>query len=210
MLNRFARAAITRLFEPVARLLLRLGISPDAVTVAGTLGVVAGALLFYPRGELLWGTLFITAFVFSDNVDGIMARLSGRSGTWGAFLDSTLDRVGDAAIFAGLAAWYVRGGDSATTAGLAVLCLVLGNLVSYARARAEGLGMRADVGIAERAERLVVVLVTAVFTGLLGLPATVLSVVLGLLAAASAVTVGQRVAMVRRQALAAAGRAARA
>ncbi|PPK95954.1 CDP-diacylglycerol--glycerol-3-phosphate 3-phosphatidyltransferase [Kineococcus xinjiangensis] len=208
MLNRFARATVTRILEPVARFLLRLGVSPDAVTVAGTLGVVAGALLFYPRGELLWGTLFITAFVFSDNVDGIMARLSGRGGTWGAFLDSTLDRVGDAAIFAGLAAWYARGGDSVTTAALAVLCLVLGNLVSYARARAEGLGLRADVGIAERAERLVVVLVTAGFTGLLDLPATVLSVVLALLAAASAITVGQRIAMVHRQAHAAAGRPA--
>ncbi|WP_345710577.1 phosphatidylinositol phosphate synthase, partial [Kineococcus glutinatus] len=184
MLNRFARAGITRTFEPLARFLLRLGVSPDTVTVIGTLGVVAGALLFFPRGELLWGTLVVTAFVFSDNVDGIMARLSGRSGAWGAFLDSTLDRLGDAAIFGGLAIWYARGGDSPQAAGLALLCLVLGNVVSYARARAEGLGMRADVGIAERAERLVAVLVAAGLTGLLDLPATLLVVVLALLAIA--------------------------
>ena len=103
MLNRFARALFTRLLTPTARALLALGISPDAVTLVGTLGVAVGALAFYPRGSFFWGTVVITAFVFSDTVDGIMARLQGRSGTWGAFLDSTLDRFGDAAIFGGLA-----------------------------------------------------------------------------------------------------------
>ena len=102
MLNRYARAFFTKLLTPVAAVLIRLGISPDVVTVIGTLGVCFGALAFYPRGELLAGTLVITAFVFSDTLDGIMARKIGRSGKWGAYLDSTLDRVGDAAIFGGL------------------------------------------------------------------------------------------------------------
>lgn len=207
MLNRSARAAITRIFEPVARLLLRLGISPDAVTVVGTLGVVAGALLLYPRGELLWGTLVIAAFVFADNVDGIMARLSGRSGTWGAFLDSTLDRLADAAIFVGLVLWFVgaaagRGTDEQVAkagAWAALACLVLGSVVPYARARAEGLGMTASGGLAERADRVLVVLVAVLAHGL-GAPAAVLVAVLWLLALASAWTVAQRMRSVHRQA----------
>src|SRR5687767_13088922 len=99
MLNRYARALFTRLFTPLAVALLRLGVGPDAVTPVGTAGVCAGALVFYPRGELLVGTLVITAFVFSDTLDGIMARRLGRSGPWGAYLDSTLDRFADAAVF---------------------------------------------------------------------------------------------------------------
>mgnify|MGYP002722361341 FL=1 len=102
MLNKYARAFFSAIFRPIAQLLLRLGISPDVVTIVGTVGVAFGALWFYPRGDFLVGTLFITVFVFSDMLDGNMARLSGRSSTWGAYLDSTLDRVGDAAIFGGL------------------------------------------------------------------------------------------------------------
>jgi CDP-diacylglycerol--glycerol-3-phosphate 3-phosphatidyltransferase len=201
MLNRFARALFTRLLTPTARLLLRLGVSPDAVTLVGTLGVCVGALAFYPRGEFLVGTLVITAFVFSDTVDGIMARMSGRSSAWGAYLDSTLDRVGDAAVFGGLVLYYAGGGHNLAMAALALACLVLGSVVSYARARAEGLGMRANVGIAERADRLVAVLVTTGFVGLLHLPTAVLAVVLSLLAAASLVTVVQRMLLVRSQAV---------
>jgi len=210
MLNRFARALFTRLLTPVARVLVGLGISPDVVTLIGTLGVSVGALAFYPRGEFLWGTLVITAFVFSDTVDGIMARMSSRSSRWGAFLDSTLDRIGDAAVFGGLVLYYA-GQDGATATAmtaLALACLVLGGVVSYARARAEGLGMTADVGIAERADRLVAVLLTTGLVGLrwetgFGLPEVVLTVVLALLAVASLITVVQRMLTVRRQALSA-------
>jgi CDP-diacylglycerol--glycerol-3-phosphate 3-phosphatidyltransferase len=205
MLNRYARAFFTRLLTPVAAGLLRLGVSPDAVTVLGTLGVCAGALLFYPRGELLVGTLVISVFVLADSIDGIMARRAGRSSTWGAFLDSTLDRFGDAAVFGGLVLWFTGGGDDRVTAVLALANLVLGAVVSYARARAEGLGMRADVGIAERAERLVAVLLASGLVGL-GLPTQLLTVVLAVLAVASLVTVVQRVLAVRRQALVAAAK----
>lgn len=203
MLNRFARALFTRLLTPVARVLLAVGISPDVVTLVGTLGVCVGALGFYPRGELFWGTIVITVFVFSDTVDGIMARLSGRSSRWGAFLDSTLDRVGDAAVFGGLVLHYAGDGGvrNQSLAAVALACLVLGGVVSYARARAEGLGMRADVGIAERADRLVVVLVAAGLVGL-GVSDLLLLVVLTLLALASLVTVVQRMLTVRAQALA--------
>jgi CDP-diacylglycerol--glycerol-3-phosphate 3-phosphatidyltransferase len=205
MLNRFARALFTRLLTPVARALLAAGVSPDVVTVVGTLGVCVGALGFYPRHEFFWGTIVITVFVFSDTVDGIMARMSQRSSTWGAFLDSTLDRVGDAAVFGGLVLYFARRenpGDE-VRAALALACLVFGSVVSYARARAEGLGMTANVGIAERADRLVAVLVATGLVGL-GVPQPLLTTVLVLLAAASLVTVLQRMLTVRRQALSAA------
>ena len=200
MLNRYARAFFTKVFTPLARLLLKLGVSPDVVTLVGTLGVCVGALAFYPRHEFFWGTIVITAFVFSDTLDGIMARMSGRSGNWGAYLDSTLDRVGDAAIFGGLVLWYAGDGRNTLMAGLALACLILGSVVSYSKARAEGLGMTANVGIAERADRLVAALVATGLVGL-GVPEVLLTVVLALLAVASLITVCQRVLTVRRQAL---------
>ncbi|MCT2293447.1 phosphatidylinositol phosphate synthase [Janibacter hoylei] len=201
MLNRYARAAVTRILTPVAKLLNRWGVSPDVVTILGTIGVCVGALVFFPRGQLLVGVLVITAFVFSDTIDGVMARLLGRTSKWGAFLDSTLDRIGDAAIFSGLAIWFFQGGDDRVMAWLALACLVLGSVVSYARARAEGLGMTASVGIAERADRLVAALVTTGLVGL-GLPEVVLKVVLAVLAVASVITILQRVLFVRQQVLA--------
>jgi CDP-diacylglycerol---glycerol-3-phosphate 3-phosphatidyltransferase len=204
MLNRFARALFTRIFTPVARLLLKLGVSPDVVTLVGTLGVAAGTLIFFPQGRFFTGTMVATAFVFSDMIDGIMARMLGRSSQWGAYLDSTLDRFGDAAVFGGLVLYYGGKGDDQLMAALALACLVLGSVVSYARARAEGLGMRADVGIAERADRLVATLVTTGFVGI-GLPEGFLLAVLAILAVASLVTVVQRILYVRAQALAAAG-----
>src|SRR5205814_8648631 len=132
--------------------------SPDVVTLLGTLGVCAGALAFYPRGKFFVGTVVITAFVFSDLVDGTMARMTGHSSRWGAFLDSTLDRLGDAAVFGGILLYYAGPGDDMLLVVLALYCLVLGSAVPYAKARAEGLGMTCDVGIAERADRLVLIL----------------------------------------------------
>ena len=204
MLNRLLRATMTTILGPIAHLFLKLGISPDVVTIVGTVGVSAGALVFFPRGELWIGCLVITAFVFSDTVDGIMARESGRSSKWGAYLDSTLDRMGDAAIFGGLVLYYAGPGNNRWMAGLALACLILGSVVSYAKARAEGLGYTADVGIAERADRLVAVLLAAFVADLLG-STLLLGIVLGLLAVASFITVLQRMLTVRRQALSSGG-----
>ncbi|KRF06227.1 CDP-alcohol phosphatidyltransferase [Arthrobacter sp. Soil782] len=201
MLNKYARSFFTSLFTPLATLLLKWKISPDTVTVVGTLGVAGGALVFYPLGQLFWGTVFITLFVFSDVVDGIMARMQGRSGSWGSFLDSTLDRIADGALFAAVAIWFFLGGSNSAIAVAALACLVLGMIVSYARAKAESLGFTANVGIAERAERLVSVLVVTGLTGL-GLPEVVLLAVLILLALASVVTIVQRILTVRVQAAA--------
>src|SRR4051794_18818496 len=207
MLERF-RAFWTALFSPVVDLLLRWGISPDAVTLVGTAGVTAGAVVFFPRGDLLLGDVVITLFVFSDMIDGAMARKSGRVSPFGAFLDSTLDRIGDAAIFGGLAMYYVGPGESEPFAALAIYCLVMGSVTSYARARAESLGMQAKVGIAERSDRLVAILVVtglADIANMLGVGEKALwaiPVTLGLLAVASTITVVQRILVVRRQALA--------
>jgi CDP-diacylglycerol--glycerol-3-phosphate 3-phosphatidyltransferase len=190
---------MTRIFTPVADALLRAGVSPDAVTITGTLVVVVTALWAYPTGNLLLGTIIIGVFALTDSLDGVMARRAGRSGPWGAFLDSTLDRFADAAIFGGLVLWFFGDGDDRLGAVLALACLILGSIVPYARARAEGLGMTASGGIAERADRLVLVLVATGLVGF-GVPDVVLTVVLGLLAVASAVTVVQRMAMVHAQA----------
>lgn len=200
MLNRFARAFITRLLTPVARALLSWGIGPDVVTFIGTIGVCFGALFFYPRHEFWWGTLFILAFVFSDTLDGTMARLSGRTSPWGAFLDSTLDRFGDAAVFGGLLLYFAQKPDGGLATWFALACLSFAFVTSYARARAEGLGVTgANVGVAERADRLLVILAATGMTGLFGWPDMVLTVVLGLLALASAVTVAQRMLAVHRE-----------
>ncbi len=200
MLERF-RQFWTDFFKPVAHLLIRMGVSPDTVTLVGTVGVVGGALCFFPRGELLIGVLVIAVFIFSDLVDGYMARTLGVSSRWGAFLDSTLDRLGDAAIFSGLTIWFFGGGDDRLLAYVALWALVMGSVTSYIRAKAESLGMQAKGGIAERADRLVAVLVMTGLSDLLDLP-ILLSVVLWALAAASTVTVVQRMVLVRRQTLA--------
>ncbi|MCG7323544.1 phosphatidylinositol phosphate synthase [Arsenicicoccus bolidensis] len=198
MLNRF-RALATRIFTPVAKVLLRLGVSPDAVTIVGTLGVAASALWFFPRGEFLAGTILIAVFVFSDTIDGVMARHSGRTSSFGAFLDSSLDRIGDASIFGGLVLYYAWRGDRVLTC-VALAVLVLGMLVSYVRARAEGLGMTASVGVAERADRLVLILVATFVTGI-GLWEPMVALALWILAVLSAITVLQRILVVRTQAL---------
>ncbi len=200
MLERF-RAFWTKVFSPIAQLLIRLGVSADVVTLIGTIGVSAGALVFFPQGMLLTGVLVITAFVFSDLIDGHMARLTGKSSPFGAFLDSTLDRIGDGAIFAGLALYFAGEGDSRLYLVLCLVCLVMGAVTSYARARAEGLGFRAKVGIAERADRLVAILVMTGLSALLDLP-VLMYVALWALAAASTITVVQRIWVVRQQALA--------
>jgi CDP-diacylglycerol---glycerol-3-phosphate 3-phosphatidyltransferase len=199
MLNRYARTLVGRIFAPVARFLLARGVTANAVTVVGTVGVVLGALVLFPWGQLFWGTMVITLFVFSDVLDGVMARQAGTTGAWGSFLDSTLDRVQDAAVFLGLMLWFFGAGDFWPAGVAAAASMVLGMLVSYVRAKAESLGFDANTGIAERAERLVVTLVVAGLTGL-GLHPWVLAVVLALLAVASAVTVVQRMASVHRQA----------
>jgi CDP-diacylglycerol--glycerol-3-phosphate 3-phosphatidyltransferase len=198
MLKR-ARVPLQRVLGPLGHRLAGLGVSPNIVTAVGAIGVCAAALICYPKGWLFWGSFIITIFVLTDLVDGALARARGITGPWGAFLDSSLDRVADSAIFAGLIWWFARQGKPLLL-GLCIFCLVASNLVSYTRARAEGLGLRADVGIAERTERTIVILTATGLSGL-GVP-FVQAVGLWLLAAGSAITVAQRFVVVYRQATA--------
>jgi CDP-diacylglycerol--glycerol-3-phosphate 3-phosphatidyltransferase len=205
VLERF-RQFWSNVWAPLGDLLLKWGVKPDWVTWVGTIGVSAGALWFFPRGQFFVGVLVITAFVFSDIIDGYMARKSGQSSKWGAFLDSTLDRVGDAAVFGGLLLYYASDkakadlGDPKIYLYLSLACLVLGNLTSYARARAESLGMTAKGGIAERSDRLVSILVMTGLAGLFHLD-FLREITLWALAVASLITVFQRMMIVRRQAV---------
>lgn len=198
MLNVFARVHVDRVADPLARRLLALRITPDAVTVVGTVGSVAAAVWFLPRGQLFAGTLVIWFFVMFDLVDGAMARARGHGTPFGAVLDSTCDRVVDGALFAALAWWCLGVGANRLLGIAALVCLVTGQLVSYVKARAEGLGLSADGGLVERAERLILALVGSGLQGL-GVPYA-LDVALWLLAAGSLWTVGQRIVSVYRSA----------
>lgn len=196
MLGRL-RPWVAKVWRAPAALLTKLGVHPNAVTITGTVGAVAAALIFFPRGSdgLLWGTIFITIFAMTDMLDGTMARLSGKSSRLGAFLDSTLDRVADAAIFGALMWGFLD--ESRITSLAALFAMLLGTFVPYARARAEGLGIDAKVGIAERPDRLAIGGVAAVIVAL-GAPLAVLTWTLWALAAMAAITVVQRTWVVVR------------
>jgi phosphatidylinositol phosphate synthase len=200
MLERF-RGAWTAILSPVAHALIRAGVSPDLVTILGTVGVVLGALVCFPQGWLWQGVLVITLFVFSDLLDGQMAKITNSASKWGAFLDSTSDRLGDAAVFGGILLFFVYERGSALWAGIALAALVFGQWTSYVKARAESLGFTCSGGLAARADRMVLVLVGTFLAGL-GVPFA-LEVTVSALAVASMITVAQRIAQVRRQAKAA-------
>jgi CDP-diacylglycerol--glycerol-3-phosphate 3-phosphatidyltransferase len=182
MLERF-RGLSASLLRPVARLLIKLGVSPDVVTIIGTLGVVLAALICF-----------------------LMAKITGKASNWGAFLDSTSDRLGDAAVFGGILLYFVYRQDSTLWAGIALAGLVFGQWTSYVKARAESLGFVCQGGLAARADRLVIILAGAFFAGL-GVP-YVLNIAVAALAVTSMITVLQRIAQVRKQAKAADARSA--
>ncbi|MCV2491425.1 CDP-alcohol phosphatidyltransferase family protein [Geodermatophilus sp. YIM 151500] len=193
-----ARPRVARALAPVVGGLGRAGVTPDLVTVTGTLGAITAAVGLIATGQLFWGAFAVTLFVLLDMLDGALARARGGGSVFGAVLDSTGDRAADAAIFGSLVWWYSGAGANRLLVLLALLCLVLGVLTSYVKARAEGMGLRCDVGLVERTERLVLVLIGTGFTGL-GVPFA-LHASLWLLLAGSAVTVVQRFVAVRRSA----------
>ena len=187
--NTSARAVFSHVVNPIARFLLRVGVSPNAVTVAGTVGVLIGSYLG-ALGHLFWGTWVVTASALTDVLDGTMARMRGGSGRFGALLDSSMDRIADAAVF-GAVTFYLAGeGNPYGGMVAALICLAAGQVVSYVKARAQSLDLDADVGIAERLERLIIVGIGGLLgsAGLAwGLPAA-----LWFLAVLSVVTVFQR------------------
>jgi CDP-diacylglycerol--glycerol-3-phosphate 3-phosphatidyltransferase len=198
MLNLLARASISRFVDPVGSWLVRAGVGPDAITVTGTIGTVASALWFFPRGQLVIGTIAVTVFVLLDVLDGAVARARGSGTPWGTVLDATCDRVADGALFAGLTWWCFVVANNRLLAVAALLCLVSAQVISYIKARAAASGLSADGGMAERAERYIITLVGAGLTGF-GVPFA-LDAALWLLAGLQLVTVTQRMLAVRRSA----------
>ena len=197
MLN-FLRPGFVRLFNPVVQALARTPVTPNMITVAGTVGVSASALVLFPIGELFPGAFSATVFVFTDMLDGMLARVKGDSGPWGAFLDSTMDRVGDAAVFGGLTIWFIRNPADHVLAVVTLFCLACGLCVSYVKARAQSLGLKCDVGLIERPERLIIGLTSVGLSGL-GVP-YILPIGLWALAAGSLFTLGQRMHAIHQDA----------
>ena len=201
MFTAFFRALFTKLLDPFSRWLARVGVTPNTITIVGTLGTIACAVLFLGRGWWMTAALTIWALAMFDALDGLVARVGGLSSQFGGVLDSTCDRFADAAVF-GSIGWYFALHGQRWMLLAALLCLVLGSVTSYIRSRAEAAGFTAAVGIAERTDRLIIVLTG---TGLSGAPfhwPYLQAIALWLLVAASTITVGQRLVTVHRQATA--------
>ena len=194
MLSASLKPAVTRAINPIARGALRVGLTPNAVTFIGAIGLIISALYFYPRQKFFIGTLVITFFALSDLFDGAMARISAKGASkWGGFLDSTIDRVTDSAILIGLILALIDTADPLLSVALGAL--VAGTLVPYIRAKAESLGIECSGGIAERTERLIIAL-TAIGLEGLGVPYA-LAIGVWALFILAAVTVFQRIRIVK-------------
>lgn len=197
------RAAYAKLSRPVAKGALKLGLTPDSVTILGTAGSVLAALTLFPIGQLWWGAVAVSFFVLADMLDGAMARLRGGGTRFGAVLDATCDRISDGAVFCGLLWWAAFGSHSTHLVVATMICLVSSQVISYIKARAEASGLSGDGGLIERPERLVIVLVGAGLSDLPFFPLPwLLDVAMWVLAVTSVVTVGQRLHSVRTSAAA--------
>lgn len=192
------RAAYVKLSTPVAKGALRIGLTPDSVTIIGTAGTVIAALTLVPIGQLWWGSVAVWFFVLADMLDGAMARVRGGGTRFGAVLDATCDRIADGAVFCGLMWWAAFGLKSASLVVATLICLVTSQVISYIKARAEASGLRGDGGLIERPERLIIVLAGAGLSDLPFFPLPwALPIAMWILAAASLVTVAQRLHSVR-------------
>ncbi len=195
MISSFLRAPVTRVVEPTARVLVKRGVTPNQVTMIGAAGTTGTSVIFFTQGELFIGTMVMLIFIFSDLVDGTMARLSGATSRFGAFLDSTSDRIVDAALVGSLTYYLFTQEDSLQI--VAWFALIGGYLVSYVKARAEASGFSCEGGFAERPERTIILLVSTGFAGL-GL-GYILAVGVWVIAVTSFLTVGYRVLQVWKQ-----------
>ncbi len=194
MISSFLKPSITRVITPAAQGALKVGITPDAVTVIGATGVIFSALYFYPSGRYFLGTIIICVFALSDLFDGTMARISNKGASvWGSFLDSTIDRISDASIFIGLTLGLTKSDDRLLP--VVLLALITGTLIPYIRAKAESLSISCSGGIAERTERVVIAL-TAIGLEGLGVPFA-LPIGMWVLCVLGCITVIQRIAIVR-------------
>jgi len=198
MLNIFARASVSRVTDPVGAWLVRAGMTPNTMTVLGTIGTVVSALVFFPLNQLFLGSALVAVCVLFDLLDGAMARTAGRVTRFGTVLDASCDRIADGVLFGAITWWaFVVAGDRLTGAA-ALVCLVCAQVISYIKARADAEGLDADGGLVERAERFIIALLGTAIQGL-GVPYAA-RVALLLLAVLAMITVGQRLVSVWRSA----------
>jgi CDP-diacylglycerol---glycerol-3-phosphate 3-phosphatidyltransferase len=202
MLNIFARASVSRVTDPLGAALVRAGLTPNAMTVIGTVCTVVTAVWFFPRGgtDLFWGSALVTVFVLFDLLDGAMARTSGQVTRFGTVLDASCDRIADGVLFAAMAWWALVVAHDLITGAAALVSLVAAQVISYVKARADASGLSADGGLVERAERFIIALVGTGLQGL-GVPYAA-RIGLVLLAVLAVITVGQRLVAVARSAAA--------
>jgi CDP-diacylglycerol--glycerol-3-phosphate 3-phosphatidyltransferase len=182
---------------PFAKAFIKLGFSPDLVTLIGTVGVVIVSIVFFAQGYFLWGSILFATFVGLDAVDGTVARILNRNSKWGAFFDSVLDRIADGVVLASLAFYFAQQ-NAQIYFVLSLISLIASEIVSYTKARAEGLGLNCDTGIAERPERVIIVFFGTFFAGLGYIQ--ILEFCLWFLAVVSVITVIQRMKFVQNQA----------
>lgn len=198
MISFKGRQVVSAVTTPLGKFLLRIGLSPDAMTVLGTVATVAAAIVLFSQGWLFAGALVCWAFVMVDMVDGAMARAQGGGTRFGAVLDATCDRIADGAIFGALAYWAAVKQPHRWLLVATLICLVTSQVISYAKARAEASGLSGDGGLIERPERLIIVLTGAGFTTFPGLHwSWAIHVAMWVLAVASVITVCQRMWSIR-------------
>ena len=196
--NPKSRSSLAHLVDPVAKLLIKARVTPDALTWFGAGATLVISVVFLAQGDFLLGALLFGVFGLVDLLDGTMARMLGTSGAWGAFLDSTLDRVSDAAVICGICFYYANTDlpNSNLVVSAGVVALVMGLMTSYARAKAESLNAKCTIGIAERAERNILIWISLMITSLV---TDVMSYAFVILAVVSTITVIQRIVYVRKQ-----------
>ena len=195
MISASIKAPVTRVITPLCRWLLKIGVTANLLSAIGGLGASVSAIAFFSHGNYFWGMVVTLFFILFDLLDGTLARMSDSGGsTWGALLDSTLDRISDAAVLGSLAYFLMKSHDRLVP--VLIVALVAGGLVSYIKARAEGLGIECNGGLAERTDRLIIIFVAL---GLAGLGVHyILAIGVWILALASVYTVCERLAIVYR------------
>lgn len=191
------RSISAKRIDPMAKRLLKIGMTPDEVTVIGAVLAIIVSIQLLSQGNFLLGGILLSVIGLSDLLDGTMARIAGSDGPWGAFLDSTLDRIVDGAIYGSIIFWYAHDGKTNRYLLISLIIgLVAAEVTSYTRARWESVGVVGKVGLAERSERMIAICAGLIITGV---GFNVMPIVIHGLAIASTITVFQRIWFVRKQ-----------
>ena len=195
MISASIKAPVTRVITPLCRSLLSVGVNADLLSAIGGLGSSISAIAFFSHGNYFWGMIVTLFFILFDLLDGTLARMSDSGGSkWGALLDSTLDRISDAAVLGSIIFFLMKTHDRLVP--VLLVALVAGGLVSYIKARAEGLGIECNGGLAERTDRLIIIFLAL---GLAGIGVSyALAIGVWVLAVASVYTVCERLLIVYR------------